>query len=524
MHAPAAPLTWRARLLTAFRWWGDLPLSLLWLAGAIALLNLASDLGNSFGLAPRFGGPLVAWPTFVALVGFFGVALVALVLVRREAATPSPGLPRPWWRSGIAALLTVWALWTAVQAVPVLLVIPRDLASPTHYGSDEMYYAHYNAWLVLHGQNPYLGDRLAPALRAFATASITPLRLEPFADPLAPPDAAATRALIAAYLADPARPPPNIAPATTHSYPALSFLIAVPSVWAGLPTIGFAQVAALLLGIVGIIALSPARWRPAIALLCLLDVDGLRSVAASDFAIWTATGACLVWLLAVQNVPTNQTSSHFVRALRVPFASFASHVLPAWKGIKRTGTYVWRPPTRFDWAAIILGLVCAVQQTAWFFVPFSLAHAWHRAGWRGAARMGLIALGAFLAVNLPWALTAPKNWLSSLILPLTLPLFPTGSGLVALGLGGAMPLFPPVVYTLLEFAAYAVLLAGYALRGRALPLAGLILPLAPVLLAWRSPSRYFILLPFVAILAWALTRAASSPPPEPESAAYSRTA
>ena len=127
---------------------------------------------------------------------------------------------------------------------------------------------------------------------------MTPLRVGAYSDPLHPPTKAQLAQIVAAYLADPHAPHPNLEPATTHSYPALSFLIALPSVWAGLPTLGYAQVAGLLGLLIALIATAPARLRPIVALLCLLDVDGIRSVVGSDFAIWTTAGVALVWLLA----------------------------------------------------------------------------------------------------------------------------------------------------------------------------------------------------------------------------------
>lgn len=116
-----------------------------------------------------------------------------------------------------------------------------------------------------------------------------------------------------------------------------------------------------------------------------------------------------------------------------------------------------------------------------------------------------MAAGAFVVINLPWMIASSGEWLRSLALPMTLPLFPTGGGLVGLGLGGALPLFPAAAYTALELLAYALLLVCYARWLPRLPYAGMLLPPAALLLAWRSPSRYFILLPFLAIVALVLS-------------------
>jgi hypothetical protein len=456
------------------------PNRILLVAGACFALNLASDLSNSFANAPRFGGPLVALGIFVAFLLMFALALLATIKGLRdtedtkESRKAPLGSPAPFmrmgrgrgggatpfdWRPWVIYPLALWTLWTGAQSLVVLAQQPAVLASPVNYGSDEMYYTHYNAWLVLHGQNPYVGERLSGALRYFRATSVTPLRAGAFDDPLHPPSKSQSAAIVGRYLADPAAPHPNLEPATTHSYPALSFLIAVPSVWLGLPTLGYLQVLGLIALIAALVALAPSQWRFAVLALCLLDVDGIRSVASSDFEIWTAAGIALVWLLRERP---------------------------------------W-------FAAIVLGLICAVQQTAWFAAPFYLAWVVYRRGWRAAIGEAAAALGVFVAINLPWIILSPGAWLHSLVLPMTLPLFPTGGGLVGLGLGGALPLWPPAVYSVLEFAGYIALLAAYIRWLPRMPYAGVVLPSLVLLLAWRSPSRYFILLPFLAILALVLT-------------------
>ncbi len=495
-------------------WLTSLPWRVTVLALACFALNLASDLGNTFGNAPRFGGPLVAWSTFLAFLLFFALTLVALA----DAAWLRAHLPQRFasfrWRPFLLYPLLALSLWTAAQSLQVMAHWPATLASPRHYGSDEMYYAHYNAWLLLHGQNPYAGEHLSGALRHFGVENITPLRAGAYTDPLRPPTKAQEHALVAAYLANPRAPHPNIAPATTHSYPALSFLIAVPSVWAGVPTLGYAQVAALLALIACCIALAPAPLRLPIALLCLLDADGLRSVAGSDFAIWTAAGVALVWILGTGRDETRKTrSGRNTRRNGVlsvtnsgekeegrAFSLFQNLRALSFLRVLRVSSF-----SRPYLAALALGAVCAVQQTAWFFAPFYLVWVGRARGWRALLREGAMAAGAFVVINLPWMIASSGEWLRSLALPMTLPLFPTGGGLVGLGLGGALPLFPAAAYTALELLAYALLLVCYARWLPRLPYAGMLLPPAALLLAWRSPSRYFILLPFLAIVALVLS-------------------
>ncbi|MBF6590541.1 MAG: hypothetical protein IVW57_08410, partial [Ktedonobacterales bacterium] len=131
-------------------------------------------------------------------------------------------------------------------------------------------------------------------------------------------------------------------------------------------------------------------------------------------------------------------------------------------------------------------------------------------------------LGTFLAINLPWIVASPRAWLASLFLPVSLPLLPDGSGLVGISLSGTLPLAPSWVYAALELLALLAALAWYWRAQPRYPFAGLVLPLLPLVFAWRSPERYFELLPVAAALALALTLAARRPivalPPRPPAA------
>jgi hypothetical protein len=153
-------------LRRAHSWLLALPGRVWLVAGACFALNLASDLGNSFGNSPHFGGPWVALATLLAFATCFALALWA------TCDEPAAYLGARWrWlaappaRPYIVYPLLLLAVWTATQSVAVAAHLPRTLASPSHYGSDEMYYAHYNAWLLLHGHNPYVGDHLSPRMR-----------------------------------------------------------------------------------------------------------------------------------------------------------------------------------------------------------------------------------------------------------------------------------------------------------------------------------------------------------------------
>jgi hypothetical protein len=80
---------------------------------------------------------------------------------------------------------------------------------------------------------------------------------------------------------------------------------------------------------------------------------------------------------------------------------------------------------------------------------------------------------------------------------------------IGLSLVGILPLLPSWIYGLLEVALFLFALWWYWRNWERYPFAGLVLPLLPLLGAWRSSERYFVLLPLVGVLAVALTLTAS---------------
>lgn len=427
-----------------------LPNQFIALALFVACINIASDVSNTFPSIP-YGGGAMAFLAFGAIGTAFLIIFIATTVPFPDFSLSS--------HLHIAVLIVLfgWGLWTVGQSIIVMASgWSAAFSSTASYGSDELYFAQYNAVLVLHGENPYTGDHLAQALRYFHTDKVTVLRLD---KPLAYPTRSHIAAIVNAYLADPAVVPPELASVSTHSYPAMSFLLILPIVWLGLPSIGILQALTLLCLMALLIALTPRQYRWLMTGIVLLDVDGIRSVASSDLAIWPVVGLALLW---------------FLREHR------------------------W-------WASMIFGVTMAIQQTAWFAAPFYLIWVIRRRGWLAGFQECAVGIGVFFAVNLPWIIQSPMAWLRSLFLPMTLPLYPDGSGFIRLALAGAIPLWQPIIYSLIEFGVWIVLLIVAWRRYPQQPFLGIVLPFAALLFAWRSPSRYFILLPFLAILAVLLT-------------------
>jgi uncharacterized membrane protein len=424
--------------------------------GGCMLLAASSDLANTFD-SPRAGGPAIALLLFATLL----LAFVLFALACRRVVPAFLRRRRHLLRWLIYPIV-LWSFFTAYQTSSIVLhsiVTSLSAATEPRYGSDDMYYNHYNAWLVLHGQNPYVGERLAAALRYFGTTAFTPLARGRFADVRHYPNRAALDAVIRGYLADPSVIPVEVDPSTTHSYPAGAFLVNLPAVWAGLPSIAITQLLLLLLLLILICRAAPPLWQPLVLLLLLSLADGSRQVAGGDFEIWPLALIAMAW-------------------------------------IYRDRSWV---------SAILVGGACAIKQTAWLAAPFYIVWVWHTYGIREAGKRAAISLGIFLVINLPWIVASFRPWLGSLLLPVGLPLLPDGSGVIGLSLVGILPLLPSWVYGLLEVALFLGALWWYWRNWEHYPFAGLVLPLLPLLGAWRSSERYFVLLPLLGVLATALT-------------------
>lgn len=440
----------------------DLPPAVTVLGVGCMLLAASSDVANSTD-APRRGGPVPALLLFVTLLGAFACFVVAARsrLAATYAETPAAArAERAISRTRLARLLIypvlLWSLFTATQTVGILWrgAAHALTVTPARYGSDDMYYNHYNAWLVLHGKNPYGGEWLTAEVRYFGDRAYTPIARGAFANPRQYPSRERMDAVVGAYLADPRTSPPELDPATTHSYPAGAFLTALPAVWAGLPSIAISQIALLVALIALLVSLTPTWWaRIVMALLLLATADGARQVTGADFEVWPLAFLIAAWLLGA------------------------------------------RPRL----SAIALGVACAIKQTAWIAAPFYLVWVWREHGRQEAIRRAVIAVATFLAINLPWIVASPGAWLGSMALPISLPLLPDGSGVIGLSLTGVLPLLPSWVYSLLEVATLAVALVWYWRRQASYPYAGLALALVPLLAAWRSSERYFELLPIAAV-------------------------
>lgn len=417
------------------------------LARRFVLVGLALALQNGMemphdGMRALLGDSVTSVLIFAALV----LSLLALTLALRPADPPN-------WRWLDLRSVRVAILAATFVAVPIGLIQLSHAAStivvrPPTYENDGTTLDHYAAMQLLSGHDPYVTTNLVRAIDDLHQDPIftTPLHAGAFASypwTVYPKDAA----LRAAFAQEPSSDPNLIQSFESHlSYPALAVLPLVPLVWAGLPSVvPFFLLCLLILGGL-LVATAPPALRPWVILFLLADAPLLDATVTGDLDVLYILLLFVAW-----------------RWLRRPMVS-----------------------------GLALGLACAAKQLAWFFLPYYIILTWRTLGLRAALQRLALAGAVFVVTNAPFVLANPHAWLTGVLAPEVDPMFPLGSGLVRLALAGVLPLFPPIVYTVLEVLAFLGGIAWYARSGwRTLPEFAWLLAVAPLFFAWRSLATYF---------------------------------
>jgi len=392
----------------------------------------------------------------IALFFVAGTTTLVVAIGRRApwppATTPSAGL-----RVASSGMLFDTALFATITLALVVGFFTFSISTSRIYDSDASAFNQFNAELVLQGRNPYTSDGLFwDAIRQFPEVGATPLHLGRYSRSVFGPSLKQLVRDVKSELASPSTRGPEFPPSSLHSYPALAFLVYVPGLWLGLQT---TFITSLLFVSAFLVA---ATWgSPRGARLWI----GSIVLANTLLVFWTLRGSFEVIAL----LPA----------------------LLAWRTLDRR----WLSPS-------LLGLACAVKQIVWPLALFYAVIVWRQRGPREALRRMGIAAAAFLVPNLPYLIASPGAWLNSQLLPMTLPIFPSGIGLVGLARWNLLPLLPSAVYTLFELLAFASLLLWFA-RSKIMPRPeiALVVGLLPLFLAWHSAFAYLIAVPTLAVYA-----------------------
>jgi hypothetical protein len=347
--------------------------------------------------------------------------------------------PQRWQR-----FILVCVVLTSIVGIVVLgRSVALSFFMPPEYSNDGTSLDTNAAILLMQGHNPYTDSNIINVVREFPIEAYwtTPLRVGQFADRLEYPTASDFRSVLATDLKA------GFAPEfeSKVSYPALSFLTLVPFIWLNIYNV----LVFYLLCYIVIVAIAWKITRPElrswVLLLSLANVSMWISVSSGNLDIFNILLVILAWLLRERG---------------------------------------W-------WSAIFLGLALSSKQLSWFFVPFYAIMIWRQYNFMEAVRRLSIAGVVSLLINLPFILWNPHAWIAGIMAPIADPMFPEGVGLISLSTTPLLPIFPPMVYNVLELGAMLVALVWYWRICKERPEAAMVLAIIPLFFAWRSLSSYF---------------------------------
>lgn len=426
-------------------------------AARLTLIALALFLQNLLEL-PRELLIRFLSATATGVMVFVMLAASLVLLIAAVGAAP-PRWHWPYRRATQRLALCLTLLVVPLGIAQTAKVVGTSFSAP-QYSNDGTTLDHYAAQQLLEGHNPYASSDIVSAVRFLHQdpAHTTPLRQGAFGT-RAPQQYPSPDALRAVFTQQPAGQPGSVRAFESRlSYPALSFLVLVPFVWAGLPSVVLFFALCLLALCILMVRLVPADCRIWVGLLILADTPLLNATLVGDLDVFYILLLFIAW---------------------------------GW----------WR---RWGISTVTLGLALAAKQLAWFFVPFYVLFIWRRRGPREALTRLAGAGAVFAVINAPFVINNPGAWLRGVLAPQIDPMFPLGNGLIRLSLAGVLPLAPSSVYLALEALAILACIFLYWREERPSRGTGFALAVLPLWFAWRSLTTYFY---FVTLPALALALA-----------------
>jgi hypothetical protein len=355
-----------------------------------------------------------------------------------DTSTTQRKYPQRWqrWICGLCLLLACIGVGASAVSIARCFL-------PVEFANDGTVLDTNAAMTLIHGRNPYASSSLENLKHVKIHPEwTTPLRRGHFAGKLEYPS---TKEMATALDSGNAQEFE-----TKVSYPALSFISLIPFAI-------FNNFNVLPLYIFFHLLLIIAAWKYAIPELR----PWVLLLAFANVSMWTAT--------------VGETLDMFYTSLL---------------------TLAWLTSHRRWWSVLLLGLAIASKQTVWFFVPFYGIMVYWQSSFKEALSRVILALGIGLMINLPFILWGPGDWLAGVMAPLADPMFPLGTGLIALSTGHLIPYLPEKIYQLLEYTAYVLALLYYWFHCRKAPEAAMLLAIVFLFFAWRSLPSYFYCSPF----------------------------
>lgn len=419
------------------------------------------------------------------------VGIITLALVLQTLVMASPGHFRPattWYFAVFVSLGTVLSLALCVgQAFPLrpLLTLQvrrllcctallglsvlscvglsnavsdvQAMAVGAPYSNDGAVMDYYAAEQVLHGRNPYFKTNIVAALASMNVPSttVTPLMDGQFRGSSAYPSDDAVQQVflnVLRYRSRQGVPVPHEFE-SKYNYPAGSFLFILPFVWIGFHDMRFLYALAAVAMGVYLWYRIPRQLRWLVPLIVLGDVP----------LIILSRGG--------------QPDPLYGLFLLLGFAEW---------GRSRT-------------SPVFMGLAIATKQLAWFFLPFYVILVVRRFGWREALRRTGMMIGVFVLVNGLFIAKSPGAYLSSIMGPMSDPMFPMGIGVISLFVTGVLPMAPKLAFSAAELGVWVGSVYAFWRSRLLVPASVAALGALPLFFAWRSLVNYFYLVPILAL-------------------------
>jgi hypothetical protein len=423
------------------------------------------------GFSSLTGGPYVVSPGKSILGIFSWIAWFGVLLL---AALPRTDVILSRWNRQLKRITVTLVVLLALGGISIggvyvglkaNLIHPDSFNDPVKSGlayfksqprySDGAALTQQATVNLIDGKNPYASSNIITAMETYdAQASagdtgpfvnLTPVQEGRFAEVFPYPTQEDLTSLW-----EQSRTNPNSIPVELESrltYPAGSFLLSVPLVLAGIDNMQFVVGIFLLLAVAFGLWQVPRRYRLIFAVAIAVSLE-----------LWITGLIGLEKRLAV-----------------FPFMIAGWVLIPRYPKL----------------SMLLLGIGAATYQTVWFLVPFAAIYVYHLWGIRRAAVGIGIATASFLVFNLPFIITDPVLWFTSVMAPIFDRLYPLGVGLVSLTETGIINIESSTVFTVLEAVALVGGLLWYFRNGRKYPALGLLLAILPVFFAWRSLGSYF---------------------------------
>lgn len=299
---------------------------------------------------------------------------------------------------------------------------------------------------LIDGYNPYAKANVVNAMQQFDGShdKLTPLREGRFAEVFPYPEPEELEQLWLEASANPEQVPPELE--TKLGYPAGCFLLPAPFVLSGIGDIRIVYLILILPALAYVVWRAPSNLR-------LLFI-----------------GAVVISLELWNSIAAGETGS-----LYFPF------LLLAWV----------LPRKHLRLSALFMGVAVATKQVAWFFMPFYLILILRTLSIKRMLSVLAIVAAVFLAFNLPFIISDPGLWLTSIMAPVTDNLFPLGVGIISLVSGGVLDIQSPLIFSILELLAGGLVVVWYFRNCRHYPHSGPLLAMLPLFFAWRSLWPYF---------------------------------